>query len=110
MQSQRGYSTSAGTPSAEQSAEVQSKKTRLQSPDNLDEKERHIFDKLASSLEPSRLEVRDVSGGCGSMYAIEIASSKFRGLPMIRQHRLVQGVLEDEIKGWHGIQLKTKLE
>jgi stress-induced morphogen len=55
-------------------------------------------------------QVRDVSGGCGSMYAIEIASAKFKGLPMMRQHRLVNDVLADEIKTWHGVQLRTKAE
>jgi len=44
------------------------------------------------------------------MYAIEIASRKFQGLPMMRQHRLVNEVLADEIKGWHGVQLRTKAE
>jgi stress-induced morphogen len=44
------------------------------------------------------------------MYAIEIASQKFKGLPMMRQHRLVNEVLADEIKAWHGVQLRTKAE
>jgi stress-induced morphogen len=44
------------------------------------------------------------------MYAIEIASAKFKGLPMMRQHRLVNEVLADEIKTWHGVQLRTKAE
>lgn len=56
------------------------------------------------------MQVQDVSGGCGSMYAIEIASPKFKGLTMMKQHRLVQGILEEEIKGWHGLQLRTKVE
>ncbi|KAF8466663.1 bola-like protein, partial [Kalaharituber pfeilii] len=81
----------------------------LQPPDHLDERERHIFDKLAAQLEPTRLEVQDVSGGCGSMYAIEIASTKFKGLSMLKQHRLVQEILAEEIKGWHGVQLRTEL-
>lgn len=44
------------------------------------------------------------------MYAVEIASPKFKGLNMIKQHRLVQGILAEKIKGWHGLQLKTKAE
>ncbi|TGZ83390.1 hypothetical protein EX30DRAFT_339572 [Ascodesmis nigricans] len=55
-------------------------------------------------------QVQDVSGGCGSMYAIEIASSRFRGLTMMKQHRLVNEVLAEEIRGWHGVQLRTKAE
>ncbi|KAF8543007.1 bola protein [Trichophaea hybrida] len=83
---------------------------RLQPPPHLDERELHVFKKLDAALEPSRLEVQDVSGGCGSMYAIEIASGKFKGLPMIRQHRIVNEVLAEEIKTWHGVQLRTKAE
>jgi len=52
--------------------------------------------------------VRDVSGGCGSMYAIEIVSERFRGMGMLAQQRLVNGVLGEEIKGWHGVQLRTR--
>ncbi|KAG9542047.1 hypothetical protein KCU86_g9605, partial [Aureobasidium melanogenum] len=53
-------------------------------------------------------QVQDVSGGCGSMYALDIVSAKFKGMSVIKQHRLVNAVLKDEIKGWHGVQLKTK--
>ncbi|KAI4848556.1 hypothetical protein E4T44_03865 [Aureobasidium sp. EXF-8845] len=80
----------------------------VEAPDYLDEKELHIFQKLASELSPTKLEVQDVSGGCGSMYALDIVSAKFKGLSVIKQHRLVNSVLKDEIKGWHGVQLKTK--
>ncbi|KAK6008804.1 hypothetical protein QM012_000707 [Aureobasidium pullulans] len=80
----------------------------VEAPDYLDEKELHIFQKLAAELSPTKLEVQDVSGGCGSMYALDIVSAKFKGLSVIKQHRLVNAVLKDEIKGWHGVQLKTK--
>ncbi len=43
------------------------------------------------------------------MFAIEVVSKKFRGLSVIKQHRLVNEVLGEEIKGWHGLQLKTKV-
>ena len=42
------------------------------------------------------------------MYALEIESSKFKDLPVIKQHKLVNKVLAEEIKGWHGVQLRTK--
>ncbi|KAI5246520.1 hypothetical protein E4T43_02600 [Aureobasidium subglaciale] len=80
----------------------------VEAPDYLDEKELHIFTKLKAELDPTKLEVQDVSGGCGSMYALDIVSAKFKGLSVIKQHRLVNAVLKDEIKGWHGVQLKTK--
>ncbi|KAH9827760.1 bola-like protein [Teratosphaeria destructans] len=77
-------------------------------PAHLDDRERHIFHTLTRSLHPTKLEVQDVSGGCGSMYALDIVSERFRGLSVIQQHRLVNRVLGEEIKGWHGLQLKTK--
>ncbi|KAF2248479.1 bola-like protein [Trematosphaeria pertusa] len=77
-------------------------------PDYLNERELHIFNKIRAELEPVKLEVQDISGGCGSMYGIEIESEKFRGLSVIRQHKLVNEVLKEEIKGWHGVQLRTK--
>jgi len=42
------------------------------------------------------------------MYALDIVSSEFQGLPIVKQHRLVNKVLGEEIKKWHGVQMKTK--
>jgi stress-induced morphogen len=53
-------------------------------------------------------QVQDISGGCGSMYALEIESPKFKGLTVIKQHKLVNAVLKEEIAKWHGVQLRTK--
>lgn len=64
---------------------------------------------LNRELRPEKLEVQDISGGCGSMYGIEVVSERFRGLSMLRQQRLVNEVLGEEIKGWHGLQLKTRV-
>ncbi|KAM3067996.1 hypothetical protein ACMFMG_011045 [Clarireedia jacksonii] len=80
----------------------------LQAPDHLDEAERRIWDKLNTELQPERLSVQDVSGGCGSMYAIDVVSRQFKGMNMLKQQRLVNKVLGEEIKGWHGMQLSTK--
>mmetsp|Transcript_7257 Transcript_7257/g.9187 ORF Transcript_7257/g.9187 Transcript_7257/m.9187 type:complete len:117 (-) Transcript_7257:65-415(-) len=74
----------------------------------MDDYEKKIFKILKESFQPKNLQVKDVSGGCGSMFAILVESEKFKGIPMIKQHRLVNEVLKDEISKWHGIQLKTK--
>lgn len=42
------------------------------------------------------------------MYAIDIQSEAFRGLNMLKQQRLVNQTIGEEIKGWHGVQLRTK--
>ncbi|RPB02112.1 bola-like protein [Choiromyces venosus 120613-1] len=84
-------------------------KPQLTIPDHLNDQEKGIFKKLAGELKPTRLEVKDVSGGCGSMYAIEIASERFVGLSLVRQHRLVHEILGEEVKAWHGVQLRTSV-
>ncbi len=43
------------------------------------------------------------------MYGIEIVSERFRGLSILKQQRLVNEVLGEDIKGWHGVQLKTRV-
>ncbi|KAF2196879.1 bola-like protein [Delitschia confertaspora ATCC 74209] len=77
-------------------------------PDYLSEGELHVFNKIKAELEPVDLEVQDISGGCGSMYALNISSPKFAGLSVIKQHKLVNSILADEIKSWHGVQLRTR--
>lgn len=72
--------------------------------------ENKIYSMLDESFEPSNLLVQDISGGCGSMFAILVESEKFKGIPMIKQHRLVNSVLKDEISKWHGVQLRTRAE
>lgn len=42
------------------------------------------------------------------MYSIDVVSERFRGLNVLKQQRLVNQVLAEQIKGWHGVQLKTK--
>ncbi|EPQ59521.1 bola-like protein, partial [Gloeophyllum trabeum ATCC 11539] len=71
----------------------------------LDEGERNIYNKLKEKFNPSELVVQDVSGGCGSFYAITIASDAFKGLPMVKQHRMVNDVLKKEFEGIHGLQV-----
>jgi stress-induced morphogen len=44
-------------------------------------------------------------GGCGSMYAIDIASASFEGKSIVKQHRLINDLLKEEIKGMHGLQV-----
>ncbi|EMD41009.1 hypothetical protein CERSUDRAFT_131472 [Gelatoporia subvermispora B] len=76
-------------------------------PGQLTEGERTIYQKLTERFSPSTLRVEDVSGGCGTFYQIEIASQAFKGLPTVKQHRLVNETLKKDIEGIHGLQLKT---
>ncbi|TVY18614.1 BolA-like protein 3 [Lachnellula arida] len=80
----------------------------LETPEGLDEKEIEIRGLLVERLDPVALNVKDVSGGCGTMYSIDVVSERFRGLSMLKQQRLVNEALGGMIKGWHGVMLKTK--
>ena len=42
------------------------------------------------------------------MYALDIVSEQFKGLTVIKQHKLVNQVLKEEIAQWHGVQLRTR--
>ena len=37
------------------------------------------------------------------MYQIELTSGAFQGKTLIQQHKMVQEVLAEEIKGWYGL-------
>ncbi|KAK4214305.1 bola protein [Rhypophila decipiens] len=102
--SQRFYSASAGAPSPLEST----KSVIPEKPELLSEGESQIWDILVAELFPTELVVKDISGGCGSMYGIDIVSEKFRGLNMLKQQRLVNAALGDLVKEWHGLQLKTR--
>lgn len=82
---------------------------RLEKPDFLNEAESVIWDRLVLAFAPTDLLVQDISGGCGSMYGIEVASEKFRGTNMLKQQRMVNSILGDLMKDWHGVQLKTRV-
>ncbi|KAK3825915.1 MAG: bola protein [Benniella sp.] len=77
-------------------------------PASLNEGEKHLYSKLFDKFQPSKLVVEDISGGCGSMYQVEVVSPLFKDLSMVKQHRLVNETLKEEIKGMHGIRLTTK--
>ncbi|KAI0444988.1 bola-like protein [Xylaria telfairii] len=93
------YSTASSPPSA----------ALPEKPDYLNDAESAIWEKLVAEFAPTELLVQDISGGCGSMYGIEITSDKFRGVNMLKQQRMVNDLLRDEMKGWHGVQLRTRI-
>jgi len=97
-----------GSGAAGISEEAATTKQKIEVPDHLNEKEKEIWELLMKELDCEKLEVQDISGGCGSMYGIEIVSERFRGLGMLKQQRLVNQVLGEEIKSWHGVQLRTR--
>ncbi|KAI0841492.1 bola-like protein [Hypoxylon sp. FL0890] len=105
----RSYSTSSSTTNTENASSTANPTPTPEKPDYLDASESAIWDKLVAEFAPTELSVQDISGGCGSMYGIEITSEKFRGANMLKQQRMVNAVLGDQMKGWHGVQLRTKV-
>lgn len=102
-------SSSSSSPSAAEPEPSAPPAGALEKPDFLDAAESVVWDRLVKELNPAELVVQDISGGCGSMYGIEISSEKFRGANMLKQQRMVNAVLGDLMKEWHGCQLKTRV-
>lgn len=70
--------------------------------------EASLRDTLTKALEATTVSVEDVSGGCGAMFKIFVESPKFKGLSTVKQHRLVNDVLKEEIKEMHGLTIFTR--
>lgn len=51
--------------------------------------------------------VVDVSGGCGSMFEVFVEAPDFKGLRIVKQHKLVNDALKSEIKEMHGLRVST---
>jgi BolA-like protein 3 len=103
----RAYSaSSSAVASADSSSSTPN--PRIPTPERLDAAEAEIWNRLNAKFAPAELVVQDISGGCGSMYGIEIVSDAFRGQTMLKQQRMVNAVLADLMHGWHGVQLKTR--
>ena len=69
--------------------------------------ESSLEDLIRKNLNANQVSVIDKSGGCGQSFQVIVRSKQFEGLPKIKQHKLVQDVLKDEIKKWHAISLDT---
>jgi stress-induced morphogen len=42
------------------------------------------------------------------MFKVEVEASDFIGLNMVKQHKLVTGILSEHIANMHGITIKTR--
>ena len=63
---------------------------------------------LARFPKSNKIDVKDVSGGCGSMYIVMVETVEFKGMRTIKQHQLVNETLRDEIKNnMHGLRVFT---
>ncbi|XP_067001608.1 bolA-like protein 3 [Anabrus simplex] len=55
------------------------------------------------------IEVTDISGGCGAMFEIMVEAPEFKGLNTVKQHRLINEALKEEIKDMHGLRIHTSV-
>ena len=69
--------------------------------------EHPIAAKLKAALDATHVAVEDLSDGCGAKLKITIVSAKFEGLPLLKQHRLVNDAAKDELSAVHAFNLKT---
>lgn len=67
----------------------------------------YIKSKLLKELEAVHVEVQDESDGCGAKFSVLIVSDKFEGKPLLQRHRLVNSVLEEELRSIHAFSQKT---
>lgn len=56
------------------------------------EREAQLEQRLRSALQATKVVVKDVSGGCGAMFQLEVESPLFKGVPLVKQHRMVKEV------------------
>ena len=73
-----------------------------------------IEDKLSSALQPSHLEVvneshlHSVPPGSESHFKVTLVTEQFTDLPLIKQHRMINDVLKEELAGKiHALALHT---
>lgn len=55
------------------------------------------------------IDVIDISGGCGSMYAIYVETIEFKNMRTVKQHQLINETLKNEIKSMHGLRIQTAI-
>lgn len=76
-----------------------------------------ITDKLTAALQPTALELRDIShthaghagAGIETHFTLKIESPRFAGLSRVQQHQLVNAALADEFEsGLHALAITTK--
>ncbi|KAF2487100.1 bola protein [Neohortaea acidophila] len=56
---------------------------------------------LEQKLSASHVDISDLSGGCGQMFEAIIVSPQFASKTTLARHRLVNGVLKEEIAAIH---------
>ena len=71
--------------------------------------EKKLIDMLKKRFPTAKtIEVNDISGGCGSMYEIFVETDEFKTMRKVKQHQIINQVLQSEIKNnMHGLRIYT---
>lgn len=67
----------------------------------------YITNKLKEALGAKHINVEDLSGCCGMKFDALIVSPQFDGMSVLQRQRLVNKVLEEEMKHIHAFTMKT---
>jgi stress-induced morphogen len=67
-----------------------------------------ISGRIRAALPDAQVEVRDTTG-TGDHFEAQVVSAAFQGLPLVRQHQLVYGALDEKLATGelHALALKT---
>ena len=67
-----------------------------------------ISSRILAALPDAHVEVRDTTG-TGDHFEAQVVSAAFQGLPLVRQHQLVYGALDEKLATGelHALALKT---
>ncbi|OSX80180.1 hypothetical protein BU14_0057s0001 [Porphyra umbilicalis] len=63
---------------------------------------------LTSALAPTQVEVKDVSGGCGTSFKLNVVSTAFEGQRLLARQRLVYDALATVMPSIHAVIMTCK--
>ncbi|ELU04119.1 hypothetical protein CAPTEDRAFT_17942 [Capitella teleta] len=66
-----------------------------------------LEEKLRTGLDATHVKIEDLSDGCGAKFSCLTVSSQFEGKALLQRHRLVNGILAEELKTIHAFSQKT---
>eukprot|EP01025_Chloroclados_australasicus_P065149 TRINITY_DN8833_c0_g3_i1.p2 TRINITY_DN8833_c0_g3~~TRINITY_DN8833_c0_g3_i1.p2 ORF type:complete len:114 (-),score=10.65 TRINITY_DN8833_c0_g3_i1:670-1011(-) len=71
--------------------------------------ELEVEQKLRQNLDIIDIKAKDISGGCGTMFSIQVEANDFKGKNTVQQHAMIYKVFKKELADqWHGVELSTK--
>lgn len=66
--------------------------------------------RLRTELQATKVDVTDVSGGCGEFYQVKVSSPLFQNKTPLQRNRLVHQVLKQELERVHGMNIECKVD